>query len=451
MARTLASRLTLVTLAAVVAALVVAALLANRLARDSALDSARADLGRLADTVETRADRGDQRGVLLRVRRVLRAVDIQLGTVAATGRVVGPAQVVSAVTTADVEHLQAGDDVSAERRIADDVVLVEARPTSTGAIVLVERRTDALAAGDRSTRSALIAFVVGGLVALLAGVLLARALARPLRRTAAAAHALAAGDREVEVPVEGPREVADVAESVNTLASALTRSEAQQRAFLMSVSHDLRTPLTAIRGFAESMADGAVDDVRGVGSTLTDEARRLERLIDDLLDLARLQADRFRVELVDVRLGDVLVPAADVWAERCRQAGVVFRSEPGQDAVVSTDPGRLRQVVDGLLENALRVAPVGSPLVLAWRTSAEHAELQVRDAGPGLTPEDVRDAFRPGVLYERYRGVRPSGTGLGLSIAAGLVERMGGTIAAGRADEGGAAFTVRLPRPAGVG
>jgi two-component system sensor histidine kinase BaeS len=446
MARTLASRLTLVTLGAVVAALVVAGVLANRLVRDSALDSARADLGRLADTVETRADSGDQRAVLLRLRRVLRAVDIQLGVVGSAGRVVGPAPVTSAVTSADVARLQAGKDVSVERRIAGDVVLVEARPTATGAVVLVERRSDALAAGDRSARSALVALVVGGLVALLAGVLLARALARPLRRTAAAAPARAGGARAVEVAVEGPREVADVAASVNTLAAALARSEAQQRAFLMSVSHDLRTPLTAIRGFAESMADGAVDDVRAVGTVLTDEARRLERLIDDLLDLARLQADRFRVELADVRLADVLAPAAEVWAERCRQAGIAFRTEPGEDAVVRTDPGRLRQVVDGLLENALRVAPAETPLVLAWRTSPEYVELQVRDAGPGLTPEDVRDAFRPGVLYERYRGVRPSGTGLGLSIAAGLVERMGGTIAAGRAAEGGAAFTVRLPR-----
>lgn len=447
--RTLAGRIALVTLLGVVVAVAVAALLTNRLVRESTLGSARTQLSRLADTAETRADTGDQRAALRRVRRVLRSLDVELGVVTAAGRVIGGPEVSGVLTDTDLTRLGAGKDVSTERDAAGTTVLVEARPTARGAIVLVERRSQALASGERSVRAVLLALLAGVLVALVASVVLARALARPLRRTAGAAHALAAGDREVEVRVEGPVEVAEVAASLNTLAAALTRSEAQQRAFLMSVSHDLRTPLTTIRGYAESMAEGAVSgDLREVGTTLTGEALRLQRLIDDLLDLARLRAERFRVEPTQVLIADVVTASARVWTERCRRAGVEFGVEDRLPGIVEvhTDPARIRQVLDGLLENAIRVTPSGRPVVLCCSSEPGSVLLEVRDGGPGLTAEDLADAFRPGVLYERYRGVRPSGTGLGLAIAAGLVERLGGHIEAGHAPEGGARFTVRLPR-----
>ena len=228
-----------------------------------------------------------------------------------------------------------------------------------------------------------------------------------------------------------------MAASVNAIAAALQRSEAQQRTFLMSVSHDLRTPLTAIRGYAESMRDGALEgDMRGVGEVLTGESLRLERLVDDLLDLARLQADRFRVDLAEADVADLVAETGRAWQERCRSAGVALAVANEARATVVTDSARVRQVLDGLLENALRMTPSGAPLVLASSVVAGEVVLEVRDGGPGLAPEDVADAFRPGVLHERYRGVRPGGTGLGLAIAAGLVARLGGTIEAGERPRG---------------
>jgi two-component system, OmpR family, sensor kinase len=118
--------------------------------------------------------------------------------------------------------------------------------------------------------------------------------------------------------------------------------------------------------------------------------------------------------------------------------------------VAATDPARLRQVLDGLLENALRVTPSGAPIVLATRLEQAtdgpiHVVTEVRDGGPGLSDEDLAVAFDRSVLYERYRGVRQVGTGLGLAIAHGLVQRIGGQIEAGHSSEGGARFTVRLP------
>jgi two-component system OmpR family sensor kinase len=296
----------------------------------------------------------------------------------------------------------------------------------------------------------LVALILGVVVAIVLGVLVAQRISRPLGRTAQAAHALAEGHRDVAVTPEGPAEVAAVGSAVNALASALSPSEARQREFLLSVSHDLRTPLTAITGYAESLADGVVppEQAPGVGATMLTEARRLNTLVADLLDLARLGAQEFRIDLAEVDLTELARAAAQVWSDRCAAAGVVFRLEaPGIPVWCHSDPSRVRQILDGLFENALRVTPPGAPIVLSVRAEAElkSATLEVRDGGPGLADADLAVAFERSVLYERYRGIRQVGTGLGLAIVEGLTRRLGGTVEAGHAPEGGARFTVRLP------
>jgi signal transduction histidine kinase len=323
--------------------------------------------------------------------------------------------------------------------------LVEARSTPKGAFVLVQQP-----AADRSTvrkliGNILLALGIGLAVAAAAGVVLGRLLARPLRRTAQVAHTMRGGRRDLRVPVEGPTEVADVAVSVNALADALQRSESRQRDFLLSVSHELRTPLTAVRGFAESLADGVVTgpEAADVGRTIEKEAQRLERLVGDLLDLARLSADDFRLDIATVDLAGVAREASDVWSVRCANESVPFRLEiPDHPVIAGTDARRLRQALDGLMENALRVTPSGRPIVLSL---AHTPVFQVRDGGPGLSEEDYQVAFDRGALYRRYAGVRPVGTGLGLAIVQGLVTRMGGAVHAGPAPEGGACFTITLP------
>jgi two-component system OmpR family sensor kinase len=270
-----------------------------------------------------------------------------------------------------------------------------------------------------------------------------------LRRTAQAAHALASGRRDVVVQPEGPAEVAEVGEAVNTLAAHLAYSEARQREFLLSVSHELRTPLTAITGYAESLAGGVIPetDTARVGQVMLSEAQRLDRLVADLLDLARLDAADFRMDFVATDLNQLAATAGEVWAGRCAAAGVRFFLDLQPTPVVSwTDPARLRQAVDGLLENALRVTPAGAPIVLGVRheTPATVA-VEVRDGGPGLADADLAVAFDRSALFERYQGVRRVGTGLGLAIVHGLVSRLGGTAEAGHAQEGGARFTIRLP------
>jgi two-component system sensor histidine kinase BaeS len=146
-----------------------------------------------------------------------------------------------------------------------------------------------------------------------------------------------------------------------------------------------------------------------------------------------------------VDLTELVRAAAEAWGSRYAGDGVILRTElPPAPVVAYTDPGRVRQVVDGLLENALRVVSPGAPVVLAV-TRTDFAVVEVRDGGPGFTDQDLAVAFERGALYQRYRGVRKVGSGLGLALAGRLVRRLGGQIEAGHAPEGGARFTVRLP------
>jgi two-component system sensor histidine kinase BaeS len=284
--------------------------------------------------------------------------------------------------------------------------------------------------------------------------LLARWLARPLQHAASAARALAGGRRDVAVKPEGPAEVAAVADALNGLTAALARSEGRQREFLLSVSHELRTPLTAVTGHAEALADGVITgaDAQAAGAVMLSEAHRLNRLVSDLLDLARLGAADFRIDPAPTDLRALMLGAEQVWRPRCEAEGIELRLElPPWPLIITTDGGRVRQILDGLAENALRVVPSGAPIVFALSPAAPASipggvTLQVRDGGPGLTDEDFAVAFERSVLYDRYRGIRQVGTGLGLALVAGLAAALGGSAAAGRAPEGGAAFTIHLPQ-----
>jgi two-component system sensor histidine kinase BaeS len=287
-------------------------------------------------------------------------------------------------------------------------------------------------------------------IGVLGGLLLAEGVTGPLRRVAAAARRLSAGERDVRVGPGGPQEVADVGAALDALAEELADAEDRQRRFLLAVSHELRTPLTAVSGYAEALADGVLpaEETRHAGEVIRTEAGRLQHRVEDLMALARLQAADFRLEPAPTDVAALVRAAAAAWGPRARGAGVPLGLEVPDAALVAwTDGERLRQVVDALADNALRVLPAGAPLVLACGEPAGSRDVwvQVRDGGPGMTAEDMAEAFSPGRLTERYRGQRPVGSGLGLALVAGLVSRMGGSVAATAAPEGGVAFTVVLP------
>jgi two-component system sensor histidine kinase BaeS len=440
----LALRISLLTVAVSLVTAVIGGAIAISLVRQSDNAAARHTLSRIADDAAAAAS-----STPVRVRNGLRALNIVTATINKQGRVASTDQLASDVLRpAEVADVLAGRSVSVHRRVDGQQVLAEARPTSTGGLLVLQRQADALAVSDRVIDRLLIALAIAVGVSGLAGLFVAARLSRPLRRTARAAQALAAGQRDVTLTPTGPTEVAEVAGALNALTDSLTRSEIRQREFLLSISHDLRTPLTALAGFAESLADGVTppSEAARTGAVMVDEARHLERLIADLLDLARLDAQNLRLDLVPIELDGFIVAAAQVWQARCAAVDVPFGLQrPGEPLWVRTDPTRLRQVMDGLLENALRVTPAGQPIVLAAASGPAGAILEVRDGGPGLTDDDLTVAFEQAVLYQRYRGLRRVGTGLGLAIVHRLVGLLGGRVEAGHAAEGGARFTVWLP------
>jgi two-component system sensor histidine kinase BaeS len=435
-------------------AVVITAAVALPLARQTATEQARAvlaDKARVAaEVIEGRNTPATDARAKVRARRValtlrqqgVETVLIRNGRPDQSGL---PADVVAAVA--------AGNAVSEVVRHRGRAVYAEGRPAGAGDGIVLVQPVVTLASGAVIGRL-WVALTAGLLAGLVAGALLARRLARPLRDVAVAARRLRAGDRTTRAPTAVPAEVADISIALNDLAAALATSENRQRSFLLSVSHELRTPLTTIKGYAEALADGVVvaEGAQRTGRTLLAESQRLDRLIEDLLALARLEADDFVLELADVDLVALVVVAAESWTARCAGAGVHLRTElPPYPVRVRTDPGRVRQVVDGLLENAVRVLPAGAPVVLAVRGDGAGGPglVEVRDGGPGLTDDDLAVVFERGALSQRYRGVRKVGSGIGLALAARLVVRLGGRIEAGHAPEGGVRFSALLPAAPG--
>ena len=442
--------LTAATVGVAVLALLVAAVLTSPLVRSAAERSARESLARDADLfarlpLAARLTEREAGGV---VRPVVTRRGIAVGVVTPEGEAQGAAL---ALTDAEQQQVLGGREVSTSGALGGEAVLVEGRPLDNGAaVVLASRAADVDESVDLQRRRLLLALALGVLIALAAGALVARQLGRPLTGLAATARRLTAGERGVtdDVPTRGPREVVEVAEALRQLDRALATSEERQRRFLLSVSHELRTPLTSIRGYAESLVDGAyaADEIPDVGETLVRESVRLERYVADLLALARLEADDFSLAVAEVDLVRLLADGAAAWADRFTRAGLTLEVEvPDGPLVVSTDAGRVRQVLDVLTDNAVRVCPAGSRVVWAVAPRPGGVRLEVRDSGPGLAESDAADAFAPGVLHDRYAGSRPVGHGLGLAIAHGLVTQLGGAIRLARAAEGGAAFEIDLP------
>ena len=289
------------------------------------------------------------------------------------------------------------------------------------------------------------AAVTAGLAALIA-FLLARAIARPVRRVAEATRGLASSTTTPPplLPVEGPRELALLAESFNEVAVALAKAREAEQAFLLSVSHELKTPLTAIRGYAEGLGEGALP-ADEAAATIVTESRRLERLVGDLLDLARMRKAEFSVRREPIDLRAIAQEALRRYEAPAREFGVTLEAEGAAAAPATGDADRTLQIVSNLVENALRLTPAGGSV----RIVTAPGSIRVEDTGPGLKPEELGQAFERFYLHSRYGRERPVGTGLGLAIVKELAEGMGGTVAAESTPGELTVFTVRLPFYAG--
>ena len=316
-----------------------------------------------------------------------------------------------------------------------------ARPTATGGrIVLVRSAAVSLSEWRPFIGSLLLAGAGGTLLAVALSFLLARRLTRPIDELSAATRRLAAGEGEVAVPVRGGDELAELGTAFNEMSQELTNARRSQARFLESVSHELRTPLTSIRGYAEGLEEQAIppgEAARVIGT----EASRLERLVADLLDLARVGRADFAVARGPVDLAQVVRHAVERHLPQARELSVELSGSGTPGSWVQGDEDRILQAVSNLIENALRLTPAGGSVAVAAQADA----ITVRDTGPGLEATDIPHAFERFYLHRRYRSERPVGSGLGLAIVRELVAAMGGTVAAEAPPGGGAQFTLRLP------
>ena len=288
----------------------------------------------------------------------------------------------------------------------------------------------------------LIAAAAGGLLAAVAAFLLARRISRPVDRVSAAARSLARGTHPEPVPVEGAAEIATLAAAFNDLAAQLRRAQEAERSFLLSVSHELKTPLTAIRGYAEAVEDGVLDP-RGAAATVAAEARRLERLVHDLLDLARMNRTDFSVHNSEIDLAEVAEDAVRRYEGPAETFGVELHAVSDGPSPAIADADRVLQIVSNLVENALRLTPPGGEV----RVVAAPGLLRVEDTGPGLAEADTEHAFERFYLHERYGVERQVGTGLGLAIVKELTLAMGGSVDVESSPGRLTVFTVRLRVP----
>ena len=308
-----------------------------------------------------------------------------------------------------------------------------------GTIILLRRQRSLLSG---YAWGLLIAAAAGGLLAALAAFLLARRISRPVDRIAAAARTLARGAHPEPVPVEGATEIATLAGAFNELAAQLRQAQEAERSFLLSVSHELKTPLTAIRGYAEAVEDGVLDP-RDAAATVASEARRLERLVKDLLDLARMNRTDFSVHNTEIDLGEVAEDAVRRYGKQAQSFGVALWAVTESYAPAIADADRTLQIVSNLVENALRLTPEGGEV----RVVAEPGVLRVEDTGPGLAAADTERAFERFYLHERYGLERKVGTGLGLAIVKELALAMGGDVDVESRPGTLTVFTVRLQVP----
>jgi two-component system, OmpR family, sensor kinase len=281
----------------------------------------------------------------------------------------------------------------------------------------------------------------------LAGVLsfvVARSIARPIRRVAGATRALAADESHDPLPTGGTTELGQLAEAFNQMTEQLAASRQAERDFLLSVSHELKTPLTAIRGYSEGLVDGAFEPEEAA-RVIALEASRLERLVRDLLDLARMNRSEFSVQHAPVDLAEIAREAVRRQKSVARGFGVALTAE-GEETWVDADADRTLQVASNLVENALRETPTGGAVTVR----VDPGLLVVSDTGPGINAEDLPHAFERFYLYDKADKDRPLGSGLGLAIVKQLVTAMGGDVSV-RSSPAGTTFEVRLrPQLRGV-
>ncbi len=288
-----------------------------------------------------------------------------------------------------------------------------------------------------------LASLGGILIAGLLGWYLSRRITRPVLALSRATDEISRGRYDVDVPaVPGRGEIGHLADRFREMAARLSEAEQQERNFLMSVSHELRTPLTAIRGHVDALREGVAEDpaVRAASlDMIASESARLERLVGDVLDLAKLEAHRFTLLTEEVDMGRLCDQAYALFGEEARRRGIEYDKRFQATPTIVSDGDRVLQIISNLLSNAFRWTPNGGHVELELAAANGRVSVAVDDNGPGVLLEEQERIFRP--FWTRD----DSGTGLGLAIAHELAVALGGSIELESEPGNGSRFELVLP------
>jgi two-component system sensor histidine kinase BaeS len=347
----------------------------------------------------------------------------------------------------DTKALLAGEEQTGR---GDGIVYV-AQPLASGTrgtpVALFTEEID-----DDAIRQARGFFIVAAMVAVAIAIAVAAYIARRLIRPVTAmdetARSIAGGDlgARVDLGRHPDDELAGLANTLNQMAAQLEHAQGSERAFVLSVSHDLRTPLTSIRGYAEAMIDGTVstdEEQARAAHVIANEARRLERLVADLLDLARLDARQFSLAPREIDAADTVRTAVDAFLPAASELGIAMTVDGVPSLPADADPDRLAQIVANLVENALKYAASAIVVSIVADGSGD-LDLQVHDDGPGIDADDLPHVFDR-LYVARHAPGRSVGTGIGLAIVRELASAMGGRAWVDPGATTGATFVVRLP------
>ncbi len=289
---------------------------------------------------------------------------------------------------------------------------------------------------------------VAMVVALFLAFLISRSVASPLKQISEASIQLAKGEK-IYVEPQGPMEVRRLGEVFNEMSAQVHASQQSQRDFVANVSHELKTPLTSVQGFAQAILDGTAGTPEAqhkAAQVIFDESGRMYRMVLDLLDLARLDAGTAELVMDVVSLDLLLDAVVERFAPQSSQAQVEIKNQSGSLPLINGDGDRLAQVFNNLIENAIKHTPAGGKVTITSEVSKGLVVVNVQDSGPGIPPEEAARIFERFYQLDKARKGGPShSVGLGLTIASQIVQAHSGEILV-RSEVGkGSIFTVRLP------
>ncbi len=295
------------------------------------------------------------------------------------------------------------------------------------------------------------ALVIAGIAAIIAAgalsVYVTRRIVLPVAALAAASRRLAKGHYDERVPVQGTDELGALADSFNTMAEALEQTENRRRALLADVAHELRTPLSGIKGYMEGLSDGVLEAVPETYARVAVEVDRLQRLVTDLEELSRLDAGVLPLNRQSVPVSRIVEAVVERLRPQADAQGLVLEVvAPATLPHVSVDVDRIEQVLQNLVGNAIQYTPRPGRIKVRARPDGPWVRIEVEDTGVGIAPEHLPHIFERFFRVDRSRARSGGGSGLGLTIARYLVEAHGGSIQAASPGPGrGSTFTFTLP------